>query len=233
MRLSRNLLIPAVAFSAVWHFMWMSAVNIVVAKETSAYRTFGEIVFLGPILEKSSVDTPLESKRPRGETMFKTRSIKEAESRLELGDKVYSRAEGVPRSGLDMGPAEVLKFIPEEKSVPEKFMGEKGFFYLPGGHELNRFIEGPAKLRGMISRPAPPALLKNASRDEDVYQCRLKFTVTEGGNVDYVEVAQSSGDPEVDMACVANLRQWRFVPVSSVQGNEKDWGIVSFTARTR
>ncbi|MCX7029739.1 MAG: TonB family protein, partial [Spirochaetes bacterium] len=68
---------------------------------------------------------------------------------------------------------------------------------------------GAAKGRGLLSAPLPllPDLVKELGRDLEV---RIAFSVNAEGLVTSPRVVQGSGYPDVDEACLAALRQYRF-----------------------
>jgi TonB family protein len=66
-----------------------------------------------------------------------------------------------------------------------------------------------AKGRQLVSAPLPrlPDSVKELGRDLEV---RIAFSVNAEGLVTSVQVVQGSGSPDVDAACLAALRQYRF-----------------------
>lgn len=58
----------------------------------------------------------------------------------------------------------------------------------------------------------PPGLVAEARREHITARVRLRLLVRADGIVGAVEVAASSGRPDLDDAAAASARAWRFAP---------------------
>lgn len=98
------------------------------------------------------------------------------------------------------------------------------------------WIRGPARHRELISRPPlPPYLTRvpltrlRSQTTPRTIDLQLRFTLTAGGQVDHVELLQSSGDPLLDLVGLQYLKDWRFAAVNprDVRHVAESWGQVT------
>jgi hypothetical protein len=55
-----KVLISAIIFSAVWHIFWLSAFTVVVVPKVKKPVKFSSVSFLGPILDKSTLNVNIK-----------------------------------------------------------------------------------------------------------------------------------------------------------------------------
>jgi len=218
----RNFLFLAILVSLAWHLAWGSLVGISFGPVHAGHAKFGEINFLGPLIEKAAFEGAVVKARAKSEASDMPASLAEYEARLDR--------EGTARMSARYEFTDTPKkdaMRPYTEPEREKLIGplKKGIFYNVGG--IDRSIEGPLRDRRIIYRPLLPDSVKIFVNENDVVLTRLKIKVNAEGYVQTVVPVILSGDPRIDTECAADLKQWKFIPVQP-GGREEDWGIVTF-----
>lgn len=225
-----NYLGGALLFSAFWHVMWLSLIGIVAGPDIKAQEKFTEVSFLGPILEKTAFEMMVEESHPKSETLYRTSMIVKSEAHLDV--------KGPDRSVKKNAISELAKgetYLKDEKYASNKnpapyFIKGKSIFYHIGEKGLNKFIEGPAKRRTIISKPPLPHFPKVSFVAEENFVLKFKFILSNDGNIEFLEPVVSSGYPKIDMQCAKYIKLWKFEPMGE-DNEEKEWGIITLNIK--
>ena len=163
-----------------------------------------------------------DSTLPRAETLYYASAIFQDDAYLDVsGPKRVVKKDKFLDNSLDSG-----------KDKPSYLMNGRTVFYHVEEKTLNRFMEGPAKKRAVLFKPPFPTLSKSLYGEEENFTARLRFTISEEGNVGLIEPIISSGSPLIDLECIKYLKQWKFSPKVS-QDREKEWGIITLNIKAK
>jgi len=103
-------------------------------------------------------------------------------------------------------------------------------FLRKAGNILNKLWKGEIGIRGplgkrKIERRVEPNYPEWAEKQRINGKVEVKFWVLSSGEVNEVVIWRTSGWPELDECAYRALIKWRF---ESIEGEEKQWGIVTF-----
>ncbi|MDD5440547.1 MAG: hypothetical protein PHS37_10225 [Candidatus Omnitrophica bacterium] len=217
----RNILVTAVTGSLVWHVACSVLFGISISPESSVRPKYGQINFLGPLLEKTAFEKMVVERHQPGETLDRVPFLIKSEQSLDNTGPVRHEENYVFRNDVKPG-AERSLAAPERETalVPVR----QGLYYNVGG--TDRSIEGPLRDRPILYRPGMPDSVKMLMIEPGVVITRFRIVVSAEGYVTTVVPVLSSGNIKIDTGCAATLKQWRFAPRTGVHG-EDAWGLVT------
>lgn len=225
----KNYLFGAIFLSALVHLFWLSAVGVVSGPDIRTQRKFGEVIFLGPILENPSYNITVVDQETKAETLYNAKMLKKAGTKAEpyAPERIMPGQDMFGRIGRKPAANEVnaRKWGSER---PASFIGD--LFYHIGHTSMNRSMEGPARDRVLLHKPELPEFFKKSYILEDNLVVRLKFNVSLSGNVEGIELVRSSGYPEVDVECMKYMSEWKFMP-KETEPPEKSWGEIEIKVK--
>ena len=116
-------------------------------------------------------------------------------------------------------PGTLSELPPISQSTPKNFPSA-----MEGFHFAN--VEGPVATR-VIFQPSPPKVqhIKNVT-------IQLKFWVRPDGRVGNV-IPMQKGDAALERLAIEYLQKWRFSPLPSEEKQVNQWGLITFTFRTK
>jgi len=226
----------SILFSTLWHLLWISLIAIIVTPTVQPSNGYQEVDFLGPILEKTAFDLMVEEITPRAETLYaKSDSFTNAIYLKPRGPEREVLQTSIPDSALDPFRFILHDYFAGVKEVPVFVTHdfESKFQISPENRDNTAFVEGPAAAREVISKPEPVKLPRGLYGDTEEYRVRLKFFIFHNGIPYAVEPIVSSGYPEIDIQAIRFLKGWRFSPVSVIENDRSEWGIVDIRVKAK
>lgn len=233
----RHLLIFALLFSLAWHFFSICSFRVFVGRAPVTAESYTDISFIGAILQDEPV--LLESGEGTAERDAESGRIERA---IPAGDILRPDAADYnylekPVFAADFDVIEELsnKVKGIEELTGKKQFAQKFFDYVKVSYKARPFeIEGPARFREIIYKPALPDRLRwdeglgvNLNRLGNSFKMELKFWVTAEGNVEMVERVSSSGHPTIDLVGMRYLKGWRFAPLTAAKEEDDErWGVI-------
>ncbi len=198
--------------------------------------SYGELVFLGAIASPVEPAGPIAAPIAQSPAAVEPPAI-----------SWYGAAPEPPAISRDLPQALHLlqePAAPPARPMPSKlFAQEKQYPQMvtrialtPRITTVPVWIRGPARYRELVSRPPlPPYLTRvpltrlRSQTTPRTIDLQLRFTLTAGGQVDHVELLQSSGDPLLDLVGLQYLKDWRFAAVNprDVRHAAESWGQVT------
>lgn len=219
-------------FSLGWHLAWLSLTYIVITPTVSLQDSYSDVNFLGPILEKTAFEIMVEESRPQIETLYQTRALLGIDEQIEVAGPGKLAKKDIFQDKKTIGGQQKQTYLISGKGEYGYLTDRKDVFYHFEEKVANRFIEGPAKTRLVALKPVFRNLSKALYGDQERLVTKLKFILSDDGNVELVEFIVSSGYPQVDLECRKYLKQWKFYPKTREGlGQEKDWGIITLNVR--
>ncbi len=187
----------AVAVSVLWHLFWFFSVTIVVTPPNAKKPSPTKFVSIGPVLDDTIFET-LVSSRPEYSKAF-YRELSDFDAATELPAPAVERREIGDVTSL---PVDVRS----ARSPRQLSFSPSDYFKLSGDVDPQQ----------ILSRPEPPDV-------NDVRPVELDFEIDGAGKVLSIDVAVSSGDPQLDQRWEDHLRQWLFIPapVLGAEGRAK------------
>ncbi|MFH1791634.1 MAG: energy transducer TonB [Candidatus Omnitrophota bacterium] len=220
----KNFLLAGLTLSLTGHVLCFSIFGIDFGDSRPRQAVYTEVSFLGPILEKTAFEMMVEEYHPKAETLFRTSAILEREYYLEVAGP--GREDEKSRFARDSGVSD-RGHVSVRKGEGRDFLRDKGIFYHIRERGFNKFIEGPARERMIISKPAMPVFSKKFLTDNENFTTVFRFVLSHDGTVELVEPVMSSGYPDIDTECMNYIRSWKFEPRRGDSAGEKDWGNVT------
>ncbi|MFH1594330.1 MAG: energy transducer TonB [Candidatus Omnitrophota bacterium] len=220
----------SILFSVCWHLFWIVLIGIIVTPAVQTSDVYQEVVFLGPILEKTAFDLMVEGVKPQAETLYSRTAV--------YLDRIYLKPEGpsrkvskefIPDAILNRFSFSLRDYFKDKKDTPLYFAEDIRIarFDELSEREEPASVQGPAKEREIIFKPDGPTVPRGLYSDVDTYTVRLKFFISNNGIVYDVEPVVSSGSPGIDLEALRFLKRWRFSPDNLENKDKSAWGVVT------
>ncbi|MBL7158583.1 MAG: hypothetical protein ISS91_03650 [Candidatus Omnitrophica bacterium] len=222
-----------ILISSVWHLFWISAVEIVVTPTINSGCDYQEVNFLGPILEKTAFDIMADDYAHYGEARYAASSIffLDRAHLKAAGPKRHILDRNVPEKALNRFTFNLQGYINDAKEIPF-YMAEQKDFILLEEKEMPK-VEGPVKGREIIHKPDSPVVASESYGANATYSVEVRFAISHNGIVYRAEPLVSSGQPKIDIIAIRHVREWRFSPLSLVEREENNWGVVTVIIKSR
>ncbi len=200
----------ALLLSVGVHVAGMSAVSIITPTGLDRIKSFTQVDFLGPILEKTAFDIMIENVDPVFSTSYgdafeniTNAYLKVATPKRKFSGERYSAyLEVVTGRG-------VFDFLSGTKTIPD-FLLSPAMAYpirINGGRR-----ESGKTGREVVHKPMQPLILRGLYGDESGYAIKLKVLTDEGGSVRLVDPLTTTGYPQLDLKAAEYVKTWIFAP---------------------
>jgi len=226
-----NSLKASFLFSALWHLFWISVICIAIVPTVKLQKQHVNINFLGPILEKTALDMLTEESAPHSETLYSMSLLDQVKAPLEAeGPKRVTKKNVFSTKKLEDMTIKDSSLISARVAKVISFVKRESIFSAFKERAAERNLEGPAKDRKILYKPPFPVLSKVSYSSEVHFVAKLKFTLSNDGDVRMVEPVTSSGFAEIDRECIKYLKLWKFSPALPLTSGE-DWGLVTLKVK--
>lgn len=215
-----RVLIIAILVSTLWHFLFIFSVKPVLPVGYILEHNTS-IAFLGGILE--SVGSFVNEDSSPTKVGMESSKNKSQQAFL-LGNEMDKSWPGIPCFINIQPDKKEFSYSPDDRSFLKLNVYRR--------KEASRvnfsdfFIRGPARDRVIIYKPDLDKIAMLPSDFNSDFSASIKFRISKGGFVKYVECIASSGFSEIDQLAMRHVRTWQFVPAD--EDNQEGVVRVSF-----
>ncbi len=195
----------------MWHLLWMSLVVVVVVPTNLDIGRFTNISFLGAYLSETSLAPGSFKKEKPHATSYdlgSTLAVKEVS--VDLPQR--KPPSGYMKDNAFLGSVNPLQ---DKKTDVQIAISSSELSY---AKLTNKQLEGEVRNRGILYRPDESFLRNVISQAEGGAAACLSFGVSDNGEVKFINILTSTGNPELDTLFTRYLKSWRFEPAVGAEG---------------
>lgn len=211
----------ALIFSAIWHFIWMISINVVVLPNNLLFMKNTDVSFFGSFLNEVFVEKGRDN-----QTVFFTKPGLISSHMLKLS-KPDENLIALNNPQRYQNIIDERYFFTESKPFIKKNNPEYTFANENiARQEENKLIGEEARSRILFTKLPFPKYSKGYRDLEGVFEIDIDFLVTPNGEVYFPRIMRSSGYADIDRLAVDYVRRLKFNPLSLNQKQKDQRGII-------
>lgn len=211
----------ALIFSAIWHFIWMISINVVVLPSNLLFMKNTDVAFLGSFLNEVFVESGKDS-----QTVLFTKPGPIPSNILKLS-KPDENLIAINNSPRYQNIIDERYFFTESRPFIKKINPEYTFVDENiSPRRENELIDEEARSRILFTKLPFPKYSKGYREVEGIFEVDVDFLVAPNGEVYFPKIMRSSGYADIDRLAIDYVRQLKFNPLSLNQKQKDQRGTI-------